>query len=148
MWAGFLLWTLLVFRGRPGRWRGGSAEEHGRQMRGYLPGFLFRLLLLLAILLAPVFSLLLLPAAALAVVPPRPVWARILWIVAGLLPFVSFLVSLGLAVGARIASLQGGFLGGPAAAVLIPASLLAYGWTIARREGRLTVVHASGKIES
>ncbi|HEV8581120.1 MAG TPA: M28 family peptidase [Thermoanaerobaculia bacterium] len=151
MWAGFLLWVLLVFRGRPGRWRGGSAAEHGRQMRGYLPGFLFRLLLLLAIFLAPVFSVLLLPAAALALVPPRPDWARILWIVAGLLPVAAFLVSSGLAIGGRIVSLQGGFLGGPAAALLIPAALLTYGWTIALgplRERRLTGVHASGKIET
>ena len=147
MWAGFLLWALLVLRGRPGRWRGSSAAEHGRQMRSYLPGFLFRLLLLLAIFLAPVFSVLLVPAAILALVPPRPVWVRILWIAAGLLPAASLLGALELLSGSRIASLEDGFAGGPAAPVLITAVLLAYAWTIARGP-RLTGVHASGKIET
>jgi len=150
MWIGFLLWAVLVFRGRPGRWRGGSAAEHGRQMRAYLPGFLFRLLLLLAVFLAPVFSVLLLPAAVLALVPPRPVWARILWIVAGLLPLLSFLLAFLVAVAAWIVRLRSGFQGGPAAAVLIPAALVAYGFTIAGGavpERSLTADHAPGKVE-
>ncbi len=136
MWLGFLLWALLVFRGRPGRWRGGSAAEHGRQMRGYLPGFIFRVLLLAAVFLAPVFAVLLLPAAALALVlalaPPRRFWVRALCIVGGLAPFLSFLLALAVAAGARIVSLEDGFQGGMAAAVLIPSSLVAYGWMITR----------------
>lgn len=151
IWAGFLLWGLLVVRGRPGRWRGVPAAEHGRQMRAYLPGFLFRLLLLLAIFLAPVFSVLLLPAAALALIPPRPVWARAVWIAAGSLPFLTFLAALGFAVGKRIATLDGGFQGGAAAAFLVPLTLAAYAWTIARgpsRERPLTGDHAAGKVET
>lgn len=127
LWVGFLLWVLLVFRGRPGRWRGTSAAEHGRQMRTYLPGFLFRVLLLLALFLAPVFSVLLFPAAALALVPPRAGWTRAVWIALGLLPFLVYLAALGIA-------LQGGsgFQGGWVVAVLIPATLLAYALTVVR----------------
>jgi hypothetical protein len=124
LWVGFLVWVLLVFRGRPGRWRGASAEEHGRQMRTYLPGFLFRGLLLLAIFLAPVFSVLLLPASVLALFPPRRGGARALWILLGVLPFLLYLGALGMAFQAGAAS---GFQRGWPAAVLIPATLLAYG---------------------
>jgi hypothetical protein len=130
IWVGFLVWGLLVFRGLPGRWRGASAAEHGRQMRAYLPGFLFRALLLAAIFLAPVFAVLLLPAAVLALLPPRflrPVWARVLCIAFGLLPLGAYLAALAFAVAHRIVSLEDGFAGGRAAAVLIPATLLAYG---------------------
>jgi hypothetical protein len=132
MWIGFLLWVLLVFRGRPGRWRGASATDHGRQMRTYLPGFLFRLLLLLAIFLAPVFSVLLLPAAVLALVPPRRIWARILWIGAGLLPLLPLVFAILIAAGLGIVRGGSGFQGGTAAAVLIPAALVAYAFMIAR----------------
>jgi hypothetical protein len=127
LWVGFLVWVLLVFRGRPGRWRGASAEEHGRQMRTYLPGFLFRGFLLLAIVLAPVFSVLLLPAAALALFPPRRRRVRVLWIFLGVLPFLLYLGALGIAFQTGAAS---GFQGGGPAAVLIPATLLAYGLTL------------------
>lgn len=132
LWAGFLLWGLLVFRGRPGRWRGTSSAEHGRQMRSYLPGFLFRVFLLLAIFLAPVFAVLLFPAAALSLVPPRRTSLKILWIVLGLLPLLLFLGALGFAAAERLVSLKEGFQGGWAAAVLIPAVLLLYGIVIAR----------------
>lgn len=132
IWVGFLLWGLLVFRGLPGRWRGGSAAEHGRQMRAYLPGLLFRALLLASVFLAPVFAVLLFPAAALALVPPRPAWARIVWIVLGVSPLLAFLAVLGTAVSKGAASLEGGFQGGAAAMILIPATLMAYGPTIAR----------------
>jgi hypothetical protein len=132
LWVGFLLWVLLVFRGRPGRWLGTSAAEHGRQMRSYLPGFLFRLLLLLAIFLAPVFSVLLLPAAALTVIPPRRTSLKILWILLGLLPLLLLLGALGFAAAEGMVSLKGGFRGGWAAAVLIPATLLAWSFTLGR----------------
>jgi hypothetical protein len=134
LWAGFLLWRLLVFRGRPGRWRGTSAAEHGRQMHTYLPGFLFRVLLLVAIFLAPVFSVLLFPAAALSLTPPRRVSLKILWIVLGLLPLLFFLGALGFAAAEHMVSLKRGFQGGWAAAVLIPAVFLLYGIVIARPE--------------
>jgi hypothetical protein len=130
IWVGFLVWGLLVFRGLPGRWRGTSTAEHGRQMRAYLPGFLFRALLLAAVFLAPVFAVLLLPAAVLALLPPRflrPVWARVFCIAFGLLPLGAYLAALAFAVAHRIVSLEDGFAGGRAAAVLIPAALLTYG---------------------
>jgi len=144
IWAGFLLWVPLVFRGRPGRWRGTSADEHGRQMRSYLPGFLFRVLLLLAIFLAPVFAVLLLPAAALALAPPRT-WVPALWIPLGALPLAALLGALGAALLNGIASLEGGFQGGAAAVFLIPATLVAYAVMIVR--GRLTVDDSPGKVE-
>lgn len=133
IWMGFLLWVLLVFRGRPGRWRGTSTTEHGRQMRTYLPGFLFRVLLLAAIFLAPVFAVLLFPAAALALVRPRRAWVRALWVFSGFLPFLAFLAVLGLTVAREAVFLDAGFQGGAAAAVLIPATLVAYGVTVALR---------------
>lgn len=136
LWAGFLFWGLLVFRGRPGRWRGTSAEVHGRQMHTYLPGFLFRGLLLVALFLAPVFSVLLFPAAALTLIPPRRTGMRILWIVLGLLPLLLFLGALGFAAAEGMVSLKRGFQGGWAAAVLIPATLLVYGVMIARTAER------------
>jgi hypothetical protein len=127
LWVGFLLWVLLVFRGRPGRWRGTSAAEHGRQMRTYLPGFLFRGLLLLALFLAPVFSVLLFPAALLALFPPRRGWTRAVWIVLGLLPFLVYLGALRIALQGDPAS---GFQGGWVVGLLIPATLLAYALTV------------------
>lgn len=129
LWAGFLLWVLLVFRGRPGRWRGTSAAEHGRQMRTYLSGFLFRVLLLLALFLAPVFSVVLFPAAALALVPPRRNWTRAVSIAVGVLPFLFYLGALGMALEGGAAS---GFKGGWGVAVLIPATLLTYALTVVR----------------
>lgn len=148
IWMGFLLWVLLVFRGRPGRWRGTSTAEHGRQMRTYLPGFLFRGLLLAAIFLAPVFAVLLLPAAVLALVRPRPIWARALWVFLGFLPLLAFLTVLGIAVAREAVYLDAGFLGGAAAAVLIPATLVAYGLTVVFQSPRLTADDGSSKVES
>ncbi|HKI05140.1 MAG TPA: M28 family peptidase [Thermoanaerobaculia bacterium] len=136
IWLGFLPWVLLVFRGRPGRWRGTPADQQNRQMRSYLPGFLFRGLLLLAIFLAPVFAVLLLPAAALALAPPR-LWRPWIWIPLGLLPLVFYLAAVGVGLVNGIVSLDGGFRGGGAAALLIPATLVAYVLMIARGRERL-----------
>jgi hypothetical protein len=146
IWMGFLLWGLLVFRGRPGRWRGTPAAERDRQMRTYLPGFLFRLFLLAAVLLAPVFAVLLFPAAILALLPPRPAWARAVWIILGMLPLLAYLITLGIASAQGTALLDAGFQGGMAAATLVPSALVAYGLGIARRQ--LTVHDTSGKVES
>jgi hypothetical protein len=132
IWIGFLLWALLVLRGRPGNWRGTSAEERRRQMGTYLPGFLFRGLMLLAIFMAPVFALLLWPAALLSVAPPRGIGARAVWILLGCLPLLLFLTGLTAAVGAELVRTRAGFQGGAAAAVLIPAALAAYSVSIAR----------------
>lgn len=138
IWVGFLLWVPLVFRGRPGRWRGTSTAEHGRQMRSYLPGLLFRFLLLAAIFLAPLFAVLLFPAAALALVRPRLVWVRVSWIALGFLPLFAYLVVLGILFAHGAVLPEAGFKGGAAAALLVPATLVAYAITVG----------ASGKIES
>jgi len=123
---GFVLWVALVFRGIPGPWRGASAEERLRQRRRYLPGFAFRILLLAALFTAPVLSVLLLPAAALALVPPLRTWLRLAWIVLGLLPFGAYGCALIGGVFAGAVNPFGGFQGGWAALLLILGTLLAY----------------------
>lgn len=123
---GFVLWVALVFRGIPGRWRGTSAEERLRQRRLYLPGFAFRILLLFALFAAPVLSVLLLPAAALALAPPRRRGLRLLWAGLGLLPLGVYLFALVDGVFAGVVSTRGGFPGGQASALLILATFVAY----------------------
>ena len=126
IWIGFLLWMLLVLRGRPGRWRGATADERQRQMRTYLPGFLFRGLLVLAIFLAPVFAVLLWPAALLALTPPRSWGWKALWILLGCLPLLVLLATVGVAISHELVQTSQGFQGGALAEVLIPAALAAY----------------------
>jgi hypothetical protein len=130
IWTGFLLWVLLVFRSRPGRWRGATAEERRRQMRTYLPGFLFRGLLVLSIFLVPVFAVLLWPAALLSLAPPKPLPLRVLWAGLGWLPFAILLAGAIEGLGGEIICSSCGFQGGAAAAVLIPAVLLTYAVSI------------------
>ncbi|MBW8876152.1 MAG: DUF255 domain-containing protein [Acidobacteria bacterium] len=139
IWIGFLLWALLVLRGRPGRWRGASAEERRRQMGSYLPGFLFRVLLMLAIFLAPVFAVLLWPSALLALAPPRTPGWRAVWIVLGGLPFLILLVALGVATSQGLVITAHGFRGGAAAAALIPAALVTYVVSVARPRRSLAI---------
>jgi hypothetical protein len=126
IWIGFLLWMLLVFRSRPGRWRGATAKERRRRMRTYLPGFLFRGLLVLAIFLAPVFAVLLWPAALLSLAPPKPLALRVLWAALGWLPLAILLAGGIDGLAGEIICSSCGFQGGAAAAVLIPATLAAY----------------------
>jgi len=135
IWIGFLLWMLLVFRSRPGRWRGATAEERRRQMRTYLPGFLFRGLLVLAIFLAPVLAVLLWPAALLSLAPPKPLPLRILWAGLGWLPLAILLAGGIDGLAGEIICSSCGFQGGAAAAVLIPATLLAYGISVVVKRG-------------
>jgi uncharacterized protein len=126
IWIGFLLWMLLVLRGRPGRWRGATAGERRRQMHTYLPGFLFRGLLVLAIFLAPVFAVLLWPVALLALAPPRRWGWKVLWIVLGCLPVLVLLSTVGAAISRELVQTAHGFQGGATAAVLILATLAAF----------------------
>lgn len=60
VWAGFLLWVLLVWRGLPGPWRQQEARDRRRMGRSYLPGFAFRMLFLVAVFLVPTFATILL----------------------------------------------------------------------------------------
>jgi peptidase M28-like protein len=125
--AGFVLWALLVFRGIPGRWRGATAEERVRQRRRYLPGFAFRVLLLCALFFAPVLSVLLFPAAALALAPPARRGWRITWLAVGLLPLGVYQLALAAGVLAGVVSPFGGFQAGGGALLLLLGAFLAYG---------------------
>jgi Peptidase family M28 len=125
-WMGLALWVFLLFRGRPGRWSFRSREESVREGWRYAPGFAFRWLFLLAFFLAPVLALLLFPAALIAAFPPRRTWARLLLILAGLLPLLIYAASLAIAFLGGIASRKAGFLGGWPAAVLIPGAAVAF----------------------
>ncbi len=124
-WAGFLLWAVLVWRGRPGRWRAASADERRRRGRAYLPGFVFRMVFLAAVLATPVFAAaLLFPAGLFALVPPSGRWRRRV-VVGAALPAVLF------AAGLLVASLQGRAI--PTGAALLPAAtvlatLAAFTW--------------------
>lgn len=125
-WIGLVLWVLLLFRGRPSRWRFASAQERSREGWRYAPGFLFRLLFLLAVFLVPVLAVLLFPAALLAAFPPRRTWLRIFASVAGLLPLLVYAAALTAAIALHLASRKAGFLGGWAAAILIPGAAVAF----------------------
>ncbi|HWN41616.1 MAG TPA: M28 family metallopeptidase [Thermoanaerobaculia bacterium] len=125
-WMGMALWVFLLFRGRPGRWSFRSREESVREGWRYAPGFAFRWLFLLAFFLAPVLALLLFPAALLAAFPPRRTWARLLLVLAGLLPLLIYAATLTIAFLGGMASRKAGFLGGWPAAVLIPGAAVAF----------------------
>jgi|GEM_PF-1869647 len=134
LWTvGAILWGALVFRGIPGRWRGVSAEERARQRRHYMPGYVFRLLLLVALFASPLFAILLFPAAALALLPPRRGGLRLLWIVLGLLPLGAYVFALIGGVFAGVVSLRGGFLASPLALFLVVATFVAYAVMLAIR---------------
>ncbi|HWM94637.1 MAG TPA: M28 family metallopeptidase [Thermoanaerobaculia bacterium] len=135
-WMGLALWLLLLFRGRPGRWRFDSAEERTREGWRYAPGFAFRWLFLAALFLAPVLAVLLFPAALLAAFPPKRTWARVLALTGGLLPLLIYAAAFTFALLARIASRKAGFEGGWAAAVLIPGAAVAFVFLMTVRAGR------------
>jgi Peptidase family M28 len=146
LWIGFLIWVALVFTGRrPGRWRGATADDKARQQRIYLPGYIFRLLLLLALFLAPVFSVLLLPAALVALLPERwrrPRWLCWLWILVGLLPLLAWLGALAGAFALHLATWRAGFLAGWPTALLLLATFAAWTVMISRRGPRSGTVLA------
>lgn len=125
-WIGLAIWIVLVFRGRPGRWRQTSSEERVRQGRRFVPGFLFRVLFLAAVFLAPVLSVLLFPAGLLAAFPPKRTWTRALAILLGLLPLLIYVASLGYAFAVRLASWKAGFQGGWLAAALLLGTAAAF----------------------
>jgi hypothetical protein len=107
-WVGFGVWLLLAWRGRPRGARFASAEEKSQAWRRHLPGFLFRALFLVSVLLAPVLSVLLLPAGLLAAFPPKQTWARVSVVVLGLLPLMIFLGALEVAFALHVASTRSG----------------------------------------
>jgi hypothetical protein len=86
-WLGFVVWAVLVWRGVPGGWRGTRPQERRQLGRQYLPGFLYRLLLLVSILSIPVFAaVLLLPAGLVGAFRPRSERARRISVLVGWLP--------------------------------------------------------------
>ena len=91
LWIGFLLWALLVVRGLAGRRRRDvPPEERLAARRRDLPAFVFRALLLAAVVTAPVFAVLLWPAAALAAWLPRRRALRLLWAALAVLPAAAY----------------------------------------------------------
>lgn len=71
-WVGLVVFLALIVRGLPGAWRGGTSGQRRRRGRRYLPGFVFRMLFLVVLLMAPTATLVLLvPAAVLTLVPLR-----------------------------------------------------------------------------
>ena len=89
LWLGFLLWVVLVFRGRPGRWKGLGPIERSRRGSIYLPGFLFRgCFLLVALWIPAVGSLLVYPLAPLALWRPTSTARRSMSQALALLPAV------------------------------------------------------------
>lgn len=119
-WIGLAIWIVLVFRG----------ARHGRR---HVPGYLFRVLFLAAVFLAPVFAVLLFPAGLLASFPPKRTGARVLAILAGLLPLLIYLASLGFAFAVRLASWKAGFQGGWLAAVLLLGTAAAFVFLLTAR---------------
>ncbi|MEE8368028.1 MAG: M28 family peptidase [Thermoanaerobaculia bacterium] len=65
-WAGFLIWIVLVFKGVPGRWVSTSLAERAQKSTRYLPGFVFRMLFLVSLFVAPALSTVLLYPAGVA----------------------------------------------------------------------------------
>lgn len=94
-WAGFAVWALLVWRGIPGSWRGSGPRERRRQGSHYLPGFLFRLLLLVSLLSTPVFAtVLLLPAGLTGILKPVTERMKRISVLVGWLPSATFVLAL------------------------------------------------------
>jgi len=118
VWVGFLIWILLVWRGLPGSWRQRPASERRQVGRTYLPGFVFRMLFLLAVFLIPTFAcLLLFPVAILALAGSGPTARmRRLFYLLAVLPALSF--GLWMAIG----QLYGWFIVDRAA--LLPVTLV------------------------
>ncbi|MEJ2085434.1 MAG: hypothetical protein P8Y44_07115 [Acidobacteriota bacterium] len=123
LWLGFILWVPMVFRGLPGSWRGTSSASRRRMGRDYLPGFAFRMLFLLSMFLIPTLATVLLyPAAILALipVPTRASWRYLIGSLA-FLPLLAFSVWLSLAhIGGYLALHRGALL--PAALILLSLS--------------------------
>jgi len=96
-----------------------------------MPGYYFRFLLFLALFAAPLFTILLFPAAALALVPPRRVWLRLLWGGLGLLPLGVYVFALIGGVFAGVVGLRGGLVANPLALLVVVAGFVAYVFMIA-----------------
>jgi hypothetical protein len=130
VWAGLLVWIPLVLRGRPGRWRGASAEERRQRGRWYLPGFAYRVLWLVALLTEPALALpLLAPAGLLALWPPDTRRRQALWIGLGLAPAAGLVAAAAWAAGRGVVA--GWELPWPGAALLV-GTLAAYVAAVAR----------------
>lgn len=87
VWAGFLLWILLVWRGLPGSWRQRDSGHRRRMGRSYLPGFAFRMLFLVNVFLIPTFATILLYPVGMLALPgkaKRPAIQQLLCLLAAL----------------------------------------------------------------
>jgi len=101
LWFGLFVWIPLVWRGLPGRWRSSTASEREARGKVYLPGFWFRMLLLAALVLTPVFAVtLLLPAAVLGHLPPTGSRRTILIVLLAALPAFGWMLSVSWALAA------------------------------------------------
>jgi len=136
-WAGFLIWVLLVFRGIPGRWRGAGTGERRRRGRLYLPGFAFRWLFLVTLLVSPVFTApLLFPAALLCLVPVAIPVPEGWWRALAVLPWLGFLPALFYLAFTATAWARGlavGWALGLAPSALLAATLAAYAFLLVVR---------------
>lgn len=119
---GMAFWVLLVFRDFQERMRARPGERS-------MSGFVFRLLLVLLVLVAPVLSILLFPAALLALFPPRRPALRRLWSLLGALPLLIFTAVM---VAAWRVKLSGGLGARWEHAALLVVAILAFAVAVLR----------------
>ncbi len=131
LWFGLLIWIPLVWRGLPGRWRGSTSSERQARGRAYLPGFWFRAILLVSLILTPVFAVTLLtPAALLGHLPPTGPRKRVTIVLLAALPALGWILSVSWALAAGWVALD--------TAALLPlatvsGSLIAFSLWLSRR---------------
>ena len=128
LWVGFGLWIVMVLHGRPGRWAGARTDERRARGRSYLPGYLFRLLFLVAAIWIPALAApLLYPLAPLALVEARTTAARAALAAVACLPIVLWLGLL--AAAGRLGWITGVALP-PGQAALLVGTVAVFGWQL------------------
>lgn len=128
LWIGFALWIALVVRGMPGRWAGARGSERRARGRSYLPGYLFRVVFLLAAFAIPALAApLLYPLAPLAMITPRSTATRVALAGLGCLPAAAWLGLLAIAGWLGLAS---GLILTPVQAALLVVTLATFGWQL------------------
>ncbi len=131
-WAGLAAWVALIAGGLPGAWRGAGGRQRRRRGRRYLPGFVFRMLFLVALLTEPVATLVLLAPAALLTPLPlgRPAAVRVGRVLAAV-PAALFAGSWGLAL---FAGRVGLWPAQPARLALVIGGVVLAVWLVGRRQ--------------